>query len=213
MAIRQKIWLTCILLALLSGWQAQAMAVTLNGYLPPARIKGAFTLIDQNSQRFSSEQLRGQYTLLIFGYTSCPDVCPTALSQAIQIKESLQNELPLQVVLITLDPERDTPEKLGQYVELFNKDIFALSGDQKTTADIAQRYRVKYRKNPATRPGDYSIDHSTYIFLLDKKSRPLVFYPYDTDVDDIISDLKKLHQHGPSFVVGRILNRPGMMEH
>ena len=212
-AQKTKFWLACALLALWSVWQGQALAVTLNGYLPPARIKGAFTLTDQNGQRFSSDQLGGQYTLLIFGYTSCPDVCPTALSQALQIKESLQNELPLQVVLITLDPERDTPEKLGQYVAAFNNDIIALSGDQQAIAGIAQRYRVKYRKNPSKRPGDYSIDHSTYIYLLDKKSRPLVFYLYDTAADDIISDLRKLNQHGQSLVVGRILNRPGMMDH
>ncbi len=210
---KATLWLTGILLALASGWAQLAIAVTLNGYLPPARIYGAFTLTDQNGQRFSSEQLGGRYTLLLFGYTSCPDVCPTTLHQVLQIKEALQNELPLQVVMITLDPERDTPEKLGQYVAAFNKDTIALSGDPKTITDIAQRYRVKYRKNPATRAGDYSIDHSSYIYLLDKKSRPLVFYPYDTAVDEIISDLRKLNQHGQSVVVGRILNRPGMMEH
>ena len=209
----KKLCLACTLLALWSGWTQQALAVTLNGYLLPARINGAFTLTDQNGQSFSSEQLGGRYTLLLFGYTSCPDVCPMTLHQGLQIKEALQRELPLQVVLITLDPERDTPEKLGQYVAAFSKDILALSGDQKTIANIAQRYRVKYRKKPANRAGNYSIDHSTYIYLLDKKSRPLVFYPYGAAIDDIISDLRKLNQHGQSVVVGRIWNRPGMMEH
>ena len=189
------------------------MGVTLNGYLPTTPIKGSFTLTDQHGQRFSSEQLGGGYTLLLFGYTHCPDVCPATLYKAVQIKEALQGELPVKIILITLDPERDTPEKLGQYVAAHNQEIIALTGNQDAIADVAQRYRVQYRKNPSKRPGDYSIDHSTYIYLLDKKSRPLVFYPYDTAVDNIISDLGKLNQHGQSVVVGRILNRPGMMDH
>ena len=142
-----------------------------------------------------------------------PDVCPTALYEALQIKTALLDQIPLHVVLITLDPERDTPQKLNQYVAAYDQDITALSGDMNAIADIAQRYRVKYRKNPAKRAGDYSIDHSTYLYLLDKKSRPLVFYTYETAVDDIISDLRTLNQHGQSVVVGRIWNKAGMMEH
>ena len=196
------------------SWLRPAMAVMLDGYLPPVRLNGEFSLTDQNDQRFSSEQLSGNYTLLMFGYTHCTDICPTALNEALQIKKALRNKIPVQVVLITLDPERDTPAVLAKYASAFDPEIVALTGDLRTITDVAQRYRMKFRKKLSKRrPGDYAIDHSSFLYLLDKKANPLVFYLYGTALNDILGDLKLLDQNGQGLVTGRMINKAGMMDH
>ena len=196
------------------GWLRPAIAVMLDGYLPPVRLNGEFSLTDQNGQRFSSEQLRGNYTLLMFGYTHCTDICQTGLRDALQIKKMLGNKIPVQVVFITLDPERDTPEVMGKYARAYDPELFALSGDLRTTTEIAQRYRMKFRKKfSKRRPGEYAIDHSAFLYLLDKKASPLVFYLYGTALNNIVSDVKLLDQSGQSLVTGRMINKAGMMDH
>ena len=204
----------CLLTIFFFIWLRPVTAVMLDGYLPPVRLNGEFSLTDQNGQRFSSEQLRGKYTLLMFGYTHCTDICPTALNEALQIKKALRDKIPVQVVFITLDPERDTPEVLAKYTRAYDPEIIALSGDMLTITEVAQRYRMKFRKKLSKRrPGDYAIDHSAFLYLLDKKSRPLVFYLYGTALDDIVSDLKLLDQNGQGLVTGRMINKAGMMDH
>lgn len=206
-----KFWvsLVCVWLA----WQSSAFAVTINGYLPPVRLNGEFSLTDTDGQPYSSERLKGNYSLLLFGFTHCADICPTALNDALQIKEALLGQMPVQIVFITLDPERDTPESLGQYVSAYGGGIVALSGDMNAITQVAQRYRMKFRKQNLKSPGAYTIDHSAFLYLLDKKANPLVFYPYGTVLDDIISDLKLLNQNGQGVVTGKIFNQPGMMDH
>lgn len=207
-----NLWFVCMSIWLIT--QNQAAAVSLNGYLPPVRLNGAFTLTDQNGQNFSSRQLSGNYTLLVFGYTHCTDICPTALRDALQVQEALSSKIPVQVVFITLDPERDTPEVMAQYVNAYDREIVALSGDLRAITEVAQRYRMKFRKQPSKkRPGAYAIDHNTYLYLLDKKTRPLVLYPYGTALDDIIGDLKLLNQNGQGVVTGKMFNKAGMMDH
>ena len=194
-------------------WQSPVFAVTVNGYLPPVRLNGEFSLTDTNGQRYSSERLKGNYSLLLFGFTHCADICPTALNDALQIKEALRGIIPVQVIFITLDPERDTPEKLGQYVSDYGGEIVALSGNVDAITQVAQRYRMKFRKQALKKPGAYTIDHSAFLYLLDKKANPLVFYPYSTVLEDIIDDLKLLNQNETSVVMGKIFNKAGMMEH
>ena len=196
------------------GWLRPAMGVMLDGYLPPVRLNGEFTLTDQNGQNFSSDQLRGKHTLLMFGYTHCTDICPTALRDALQIKKLLGDQIPVQVVFITLDPERDTPAVLAKYASAYDPEIVALTGDLPTINKVAQRYRMKFRKKLSKRrPGDYAIDHSAFLYLLDKKTSPLVFYLYGTALNDIVSDVKLLEQHGQGLVSGRMINKAGMMDH
>ena len=211
-----KLAYSALCLALiLFGWLGPAMAVMLDGYLPPVRLNGEFTLTDQNDQNFSSDQLRGKYTLLMFGYTHCTDICPTALRDALQIKNMLGDKIPVQVVLITLDPERDTPAVLANYASAYDPEkIVALTGNLRTINKVAQNYRMKFRKKLSKRrPGDYAIDHSAFLYLLDKKGSPLVFYLYGTTLNDVVSDVKLLDQHGQGLVTGRMINKAGMMDH
>ena len=210
-AHKLKFWISLVSVWL--AWQGSAFSVTVNGYLPPVHINGKFSLTDTTGQPYSSERLKGSYSLLLFGFTHCADICPTSLNDALQIKEALLGKIPVRVVFITLDPERDTPEKLGQYVSAFGGEIVALSGNLDAITQVAQRYRMKFRKQPLKNPGTYTIDHSAFLYLLDKKANPLVFYPYGTALDDIIGDLKLLNQSGQGVVTGKIFNKAGMMDH
>lgn len=194
-----------------TGWALD----TLNGYLPPAYIKGDFQLTGADGQTFFSAQLQGQYSLVLFGYTSCPDVCPTAVYDALRVKKRLaEQNLQIQVIFISVDPERDTPERLKQYLASYGNDLIALTGDLPRIREVADRYRVKFRKK--TLEGSklgYAIDHSAFTYMLDKKGRVLVIYPYGTVTDHLIEDLQLLSTQGQSRLVGKEFKKAGAMEH
>ncbi|HEY1629909.1 MAG TPA: SCO family protein [Rhizomicrobium sp.] len=137
---------------------------------------GPFTLTDQAGHRRSDADYRGRYVLLYFGYTNCPDVCPTTLTQMQDAVTRLGPKARRIVpVFVTIDPARDTPEALAGYLRAFGPRFVGLSGSAAETARIAKEYRVYYAKHPLA-GGTYAMDHSGEVYLLGPDGRLVTFY-------------------------------------
>lgn len=135
-----------------------------------ARIGGDFTLVNQNGESYSSEQLKGQHALVFFGFTHCPDICPMGLSTITNALDSLPETTATQItpVFISVDPARDTPARMKEYAENFHPSLVALTGDEAAIAQTADAFKVFYRKAevPADAEGNYMVNHSGYIYLM-----------------------------------------------
>jgi len=153
---------------------------------------GAFQLVDQNGKRVSDADLKGKWQLLFFGYTHCPDACPTALNEiALALDRLGEKRDKVGVVFITVDPERDTPEVLKNYVQSFDAGIVALTGSPEQVAQAAKAYRVYYAKHP--RPdGGYDMDHSAVIYVMDPQGRFTASFTPESTADAIAERLQKL---------------------
>ena len=132
-----------------------------------ALVGGPFALTDQNGQTVTDASLRGEPFLVFFGYTHCPDVCPTTLADMSQMLNALGKTQKARVLFITVDPERDTPAVLKDYVSNFDPRITALTGTPEAIAAAEKAYRV-YSKKVPTDGGDYSMDHTSIVYLMDK---------------------------------------------
>ena len=156
-------------------------------------IGGPFQLIDQNGKPFSDADLKGKWHLLFFGYTHCPDTCPTALNEMALAFDKLPKEerKDFSVVFITVDPERDTPEVMKSYIGAFDAPIVGLTGSPDAVAAAAKAYRVYYAKH--NRPdGGYDMDHSAVIYVMDPEGRFTATFTPDTPADQIAARLRKL---------------------
>jgi protein SCO1/2 len=150
-------------------------------------IGGPFALTDQSGQLRTDADFRGKLMLIYFGFTYCPDVCPTDL-QAIGIAMDKLgvNAKDVQPLFITLDPERDTVEHLAQYVPLFHPRLIGLTGSASAVAQAADAYRVYYKRvSFDTDRTDYTIDHSAFIYLVDRDGKYLGFFPPGTSAEKI----------------------------
>jgi protein SCO1/2 len=133
-----------------------------------AAIGGSFHLTDQNGQPVSDADFRGKPFLVFFGYTHCPDVCPTTLFDVSEVLRRLGPDADKTAALfITVDPERDTPDKLKDYLASFDPHLHGITGAPDAVAAVAKEYRVYYKKVP-TDNGDYSMDHTAIVYLMDK---------------------------------------------
>ena len=167
------------IIALFSAFAAGALvlvtAVTLLMPAPPqqkvtgqAAVGGPFSLTDQNGQTVTEAALKGKPTLIFFGFTHCPDVCPTALFEMSEIFAALGPDAgKAQAFFVSVDPERDTPAVLKSYVSSFSPQILGLSGTPEATEQIKKEYRVYSRKVPL-KDGDYTMDHTAVVYLMDK---------------------------------------------
>lgn len=132
---------------------------------------------------------RGRYVLLSFGYTHCPEVCPTSLLKASQIRRALGADGErLQIVFVTVDPKRDTGEILAEYVGAFGGDIVALRGDDMQTRLAAQSFRVTYREVPTS--SSYAMDHTMVNYLIGPDGRLRLAFQYDQPVDAMVDDIR-----------------------
>jgi protein SCO1 len=162
------------------------------GTMLASAIGGSFRLVDQNGKRVTDADLRGKWSLVYFGYTHCPDACPTALNDiAIALDELGPKRDAVRPVFITVDPERDTPEVLKSYVTSFDAPILALSGTPEEVAQAAKAYRVYYAKHPEA-GGDYSMDHSSVIYVMDPEGRFTASFTHQSTPEEIAERLKKL---------------------
>ncbi|MDQ3007326.1 MAG: SCO family protein [Chloroflexota bacterium] len=169
----------------------------------PASFRGTFfeepypaapemQLARANGDSFRLSEIRGKVVLLFFGYTSCPDVCPTTLAELKQALEKLgaENAQQVQVVFVTVDPQRDTPERVQEYVDHFNQDFIGLSGTESDLATVWRNYGV-FRENVAsTSAAGYIVNHTARVTLIDQAGNMRVSFAFDTPVDDIVHDLK-----------------------
>ena len=129
-----------------------------------------FTLTDHTGKVRTLEDFRGKIVVMFFGYTQCPDVCPTALSRAVEIRNKLGPDADkLQVIFISIDPERDTAALLGEYMRAFDPSFLGLRTDPQNTAQTAFNYKVFYRRVPSG--SSYTMDHTAISYVLDKEGR------------------------------------------
>lgn len=156
-------------------------------------IGGPFSLIDQDGRAFTDSNLKGKPTLLYFGYTFCPDVCPTSLLQMENAAEDLGADGPkgVNLVFITVDPERDTPKLMKGYVGNFGPTFKGLTGTPDQVAAAAHAYRVYYQKVPSKDGGPYLMDHSSIIYLLDRRGRFVNHFGHDTSAEAMAKALKR----------------------
>ena len=162
------------------------------GTLLASAIGGPFRLVDQDGKTVTDADLKGKWALVYFGYTHCPDACPTALNDiAIALDELGSKRSAVRPVFITVDPERDTPEVLKAYVTAFDAPILALTGTPEEVAQAAKGYRVYYAKHPEA-GGDYSMDHSSVIYVMDPEGRFTASFTHQSAPEEIAERLKKL---------------------
>ena len=163
------------------------------GTLLGSAIGGPFQLVDQNGRTVTNTQLEGKWLLVYFGYTHCPDACPTALNNiAVALRDlGAKQRDEVRPVFITIDPARDTPKMLKDYVTAFDAPILALTGTAAQVAKAADDYRVYYAKHPEA-GGDYSMDHSSIIYVMDPKGRFSASFSGEDPPDQMAERLKKL---------------------
>jgi protein SCO1/2 len=155
-----------------------------------ASIGGPFTLTDQNGKVYTDKNLRGHWTLLYFGYTHCPDVCPLTLQLMGDVMDKLGAKAArVTPLFITVDPARDTPAVMQQYVAVFGKQFIGLTGSEAQIAPVLKEFRVYAKKRPVA-GGDYAMDHSGSIYLLDPTGKFAGTYVEVLGPDKIAEDLK-----------------------
>lgn len=152
-----------------------------------------FSLLDQTGKLRRLSDFKGKVAIVFFGYTQCPDVCPTTLSTLREVITQLGPQAErVQVLFVTLDPQRDTPALLAQYVPSFHPTFLALRGDDAATGATAQAFKVFYKKQPGSTPDTYSIDHSTGSYVYDPQGRLRLYVKYGDTAEHITDDLKQL---------------------
>ena len=156
-----------------------------------------FRLTDQNGKTRTLADFRGEVVVMFFGYTQCPDVCPTTLAELKAARQQLGPEARrVQVLFVTLDPERDTPELLANYMAAFDPSFLALYGDAATTARTAKAFRVFYQKHPGPTPGSYTLDHTAGSYVFDAQGRVRLFARYGDGGANLAADLRSLLAQG-----------------
>lgn len=167
---------------------------TIGSDIRAENIGGPFTLTGLNNQNISLRDFAGKVVLLSFGYTHCPDICPTNLLTYAQSMSLLtpKEQAQIAVVMVSVDPERDTPEVLNEYVTLFNPTFVGLSSTDPTIlADVMRDYKITATR--VDRPdGDYVMDHSTGSYLIDAKGQARLYEPHGISAEDLTHDIKTL---------------------
>jgi protein SCO1/2 len=153
-----------------------------------------FTLVDQYGQPFRLSDQRGKVVLLFFGYTACPDVCPTTLATWRRTHEALGDDAQgARFVFVTVDPERDTPERLGLHVNAFNPDFIGLTGPQEDLDALYQVFGIFFEKDEQSGSAlGYIISHTATAFVLDTEGRWRLRETYGTPAEDIAHDIRQL---------------------
>jgi protein SCO1 len=154
-----------------------------------------FKLVDHNGTPRTLADYRGKAVVLFFGYTQCPDFCPTTLAELAEAMKRLGPDAErVQVLFVTIDPERDTPALLKNYVPAFDSRFMGLYGDAEATARTAKEFKVIYQKRPGQTPGTYTMDHSAGTFIFDPNGKLRVYVGYGQGADVFAHDIKALLQ-------------------
>lgn len=194
-----KRWLF-LLLATLS---AVAITLTASG-CRPTEFKGTempqvqapdFTLTAANGEQVSLSDFRDRIVLLYFGYTFCPDVCPATMAQLGQVQRQVDDEADeVQVIMVSVDPQRDTPAIVSEYAAHFHPSFIGLSGTAAEIEVVAQDHGIYYDYPQGTDSASYLVDHTARVFVIDRDGNYRLSYPFDTPGEDIVSDLRLLLQ-------------------
>jgi protein SCO1/2 len=189
----RRLPILCLLLGLLLA------ACSGGGDEPPlkgAAIGGPFTLVDQDGRPASDRDYRGRYRIMYFGFTHCPDVCPTDLAVLGQALRRFEKSDPARAALVTpifvsVDPGRDTPAVLKEYVGSFHPRLVGMTGTPRQIADMTRRYGAYFAKAPATAGGGYNVDHIRVAELIGPQGEPIALLPYEKGADAVAAELDR----------------------
>lgn len=182
-----------LMLACAGAVQARSAAETMDILMwNRAPVGGPFELLDHTGTPRSDRDFRGRLMLIYFGFTYCPDICPTDLMAIGQALDQLGPDADaVQPVFITLDPERDTAEHLAEYVPVFHPRLLGLTGSLDAIGTVAEAYRVYFAKIPVGKDGgDYTIDHTSFIYLMDRDGKYLGFFPPGTSAERMVEIIR-----------------------
>lgn len=157
---------------------------------PPSAIGGPFQLTAQNGQQVSEQDLLGRPFLVFFGYTHCPDVCHTTLFEMSEILRALGPSANIGALFVTVDPERDTPEVIKDYLSNFDPRIIGVTGPRAQLEPMLREYRIYSKRAPGT-ADDYGVDHTTVVYLMDKQGRFVSPFNVGRKPQDAARDLEK----------------------
>jgi protein SCO1/2 len=155
---------------------------------PAALVGGPFTLETAGGKRVTDVDLAGHPFLVYFGYTHCPDVCPTTLAQIADVLHKMP-DTPIRVLFVTVDPERDSPAAMADYVSSFDPRFVGLSGTPEEIAAVEKGYRVYAHKGPAQSDGGYTMDHSSVVYLMDKRGAFVESLDLERPAEDTAKEL------------------------
>lgn len=155
-----------------------------------------FDLVNSQGEPVSGSDYSGRVRMLFFGFTSCPDVCPTALQKLNQVTSSLAPELQdgVLTLFVSVDPQRDTPERLANYVDFFGDNIVGLTGTEPQLRELAKRYRTTFGYDEPGPDGNYAVSHSSAIYVFDREGDPRLLMRSDLSAEEIRHDLVALIQ-------------------
>lgn len=157
----------------------------------PSAIGGPFRLVDQNGQTVTEDVLKGKPSLIFFGFTHCPDICPTALFDMSELYKALGREGDkVGAYFVTVDPERDTPDVLKEYLSSFDPRLRGLTGDAAAVAAVEKAYRVYSKKVPLD-AGGYTMDHTALVYLMDKDGRFVAPFNLKRKPEEAAADLRR----------------------
>lgn len=153
-----------------------------------------FTLTAPDGEPFTAEDRAGQVRLLFFGFTNCPDICPATMARLQNAVKQMPQDMRDEVTLlfVSVDPERDTPERVGEYVDFFGDNIVGLTSDEETLRTLAKRYRTTFGYGKPDENGDYDVSHSNAVYVFDGQGRARLLIRSDQSISQISEDLETL---------------------
>ena len=185
--------LTAWLATLLTGCGGEVKPTFLSTDVTGVEFGRDFKLTDHTGKPRTLADFKGKVVVLFFGYTHCPDVCPATLSElAAAMKKLGKDAERVQVLFVTVDPERDTPALLAQYVPAFNPAFLGLSGDAQATENTAREFKILYQKQAGKTPDQYTVDHSAGTYVFDTAGRLRLFVSYGKGADVFARDIAEL---------------------
>lgn len=192
-----RLWVLAALLALVGCQPANQGETAFRGTdISHEKFGGALELKDHNGVKRSLKDFRGKWVVLFFGYTHCPDVCPTTLSDTAEALKLMTPEQAkqVQVIWVSVDPERDTPNMLRDYVTYFNPGFLSMTGTEAEIAKAASDFRIVYRRHVTTGVSGYLIDHTAGSYVIDPNGKLRLLLPFAIPAPDMAHDLRLLMQ-------------------
>lgn len=193
---RKRRWVPIAAVALTLAGCGAAEAPPAEPPLAGADIGGAFELVNANGETVRWSDFDGRYRMVYFGYTYCPDICPTDAQRMMQGHRIFAEQTPelaakITPIFISVDPERDTPQVVGEFAAAFSDDLIGLTGTPEQVKAAADRFRVFYSRGETTAGGGYLVDHSNIVYLFGPKGEPLATLPTDQGAEAVAAELAK----------------------
>lgn len=163
------------------------------GMADDVQIGGEFTLTDHNGNEFNSNMMQGKLSLVYFGFTYCPDICPTSLQKLTKVLSTLDKyQIEVLPIFITLDPPRDTPALLKEYLGHFHQNLIGLTGSKKKIKEVADLYKVFYTmaEGASTKDDKYMLDHTSFVYLMDKKGKYMKHFYMNSTPEEMIEYIR-----------------------